>query len=133
MTFWRRFRLYLLGLGLGLLLVFIFFGQRDWSSWTPEGRVMLAIDSSAQSYSERAICQLKCLDIDSISLMKIQEEASVDFSESNPRKKPCPIYRLRSEHQEAFYQLVWKVCENEEEVELMSIVKSGKVCGGCGS
>lgn len=133
MTFWRRFRLYLVGVGLGLLLVFIFFGQRDWTSWTPEGRVLTAIDSSAQSFSERAICQLNCLNIDSTMVFSIQKEASVDFSESSPRKKPCPVYRLRSEYAEEQYVLVWKVCENDEQVELMSIMKPGKVCGECGS
>ncbi|MAY84703.1 MAG: hypothetical protein CMP59_11265 [Flavobacteriales bacterium] len=131
MTFWRRFRLYLLGVGLGLLLVFIFFGQRDWTSWTPEGRVMMAIDSSAQSYSERAICQLKCLEVDSSMLFSIQESASVDFSESSPRKKPCPVYRLRSEYEEEQYVLIWKVCEKDEAVELLSIIQAGKVCGNC--
>jgi hypothetical protein len=132
MTFWRRFRLYLLGVGLGLLLVFIFFGQRDWTSWTPEGRVLLAIDSSAQSYSERAICQLKCLELDSADFSAIQEVASVDFSESSPRNKPCPIYRLRSEYKEEQYILIWKVCEKDEAVELISIMKPGKVCSACG-
>lgn len=133
MTFWRRFRLYLLGVGLGLLLVFIFFGQRDWTSWTPEGRVLTTIDSSAQSFSERAICQMECLELDSTDLINIQDLASVDFSESSPQKKPCPVYRLRSEYAEEQYVLIWEVCENDEEVELLSIMKLGKVCGACGS
>jgi len=131
MTFWRRFRLYLLGVGLGLLLVFIFFGERDWTAWTPQGRVLLAIDSSAQSYSSRVRCQLQCLELDSVDLASIQDLATVDFSESSPQKKPCPVYRLRSDYAEHQYVLVWEVCENDEEVELLSIMKLGKVCGEC--
>lgn len=128
MTFWRRFRLYLVGVGLGLLLVFIFFGSRDLTAWFPEGRVLTTIDSSSQSYSERALCQLKCLSLDTKSFQNIQAVASVDFSESNTRKKPCPVYTLNSEFEDRKYQMIWKVCENEEEVELLSLIKIGQAC-----
>lgn len=128
MGFWRRFKLYLIGVGLGLIIVWIFFGQRERSSWTPEGRVLLAIDSSDQVFSTRAQCQMKCLQIDSNGLMEIQDLAEVNFSESNTRQKPCPVYQLKSYYQERNYQLVWKVCENDEEVELLAIQSEGVRC-----
>ena len=128
MSFWRRFRLYMLGVGLGLIIVWIMFGQGERQSWTPEGRVLLYIDSSAQTYSERAICQLSCLQIDSSSLAEIQSFATVDFSESNTRKKPCPVYLLNSTIENKNYQLTWKVCENDEEGELLAIRLEGNRC-----
>lgn len=128
MTFWRRFRLYLIGFGLGLVLVFVFFGSRDLMSWTPEGRVLLAIDSSEQIFSERALCQMKCLGIEKSNFVKIQEEANVNFTDSDTRKKPCPIYHLKSFFREKEYQFIWKVCENDEEVELLSIRQEDVVC-----
>ena len=128
MGFWRRFKLYLIGVGLGLIAVWIMFSQSERPSWTPEGRVLLFIDSSHQSYSERALCQLKCLDLDSAQLAQIQKQASVDFSESNTRKKPCPVYQLNSVIENSKYRLSWEVCENEEEVELLAIQLEGRRC-----
>jgi len=131
MSFWRRFRLYLLGVGLGLILVMIFFGSRDWTSWTPESRVLTAIDSSSVSISDRANCQLKCLNLDQAKLLEIQAQAKVDFSESNAKAKPCPVYRLDSRFEERDYQLIWEVCESAEKVQLLNLIKVGHTCA-CG-
>lgn len=128
MSFWRRFRLYMIGVGLGLIAVWVMFSQSDRQSWTPEGRVLLYIDSSHQSYSERAICQMKCLQLDTAEVLNIQKLANVDFSESNTRKKPCPVYLLNSTIENKRYHLRWEVCENEEEVELLAIQLEGKEC-----
>lgn len=131
MSFWRRFRLYLLGVGLGLILVMIFFGSRDWTSWTPESRVLTAIDSSSVELSERAKCQLRCLNLEQADLTKIQANGKVDFSESNVEAKPCPVYRINSRFKERDYQLIWEVCESAEEVQLLNLIKLGHTCN-CG-
>lgn len=128
MTFGRRLRTYLIGVGLGLLMVYIFFGDRDISSWTPEGRVLTTIDSSTMIISERAKCQMMCLELNDSAIYKIQDFASVNFSESSTRKKPCPVYKLESTWKEKKYKLIWEVCENAEEVTLSSILKEGKKC-----
>ncbi len=128
MTFWRRFKLYLIGVGLGLIAVWVMFSQSERPSWTPEGRVLLFIDSSDQSFSERAICQLKCLELDSLGLMEIQSNASVNFSESNTRKKPCPVYQLSSKFEKQEFKLIWQVCESDEKAELIAIQQLGKDC-----
>ncbi len=131
MNFWRRFRTYLVGVGLGLLLTYVFFGDRDFHSWTPEGRVLLAIDSSEVSFSDKAKCQLLCLDISKDSLLKIQDDAMVDFSESETHKDPCPVYTIKHVINNGMLKLEWEVCENEEKVELISISSTAHSCGNC--
>lgn len=128
MTFWRRLRTYLVGVGLGLLLVYVIFGDRDLSFWTPQGRVLTAIDSSEQSLSEKAICQMACLNITKADILEIQKTASVDFSESETQKKPCPAYRIYAKLEESDYVLIWQVCENQEKVKLLSIQSLAKDC-----
>ena len=123
--------MYLLGVGLGLILVWIFFGQGDRPSWTPEGRVLLTIDSSQQIYSERALCQLNCLEIQEKDIEQIQDMAQVNFKESNTRKEPCPVYHLRSSYKEQDLKLIWEVCKEEERVVLLSINSTAKSCD-CG-
>lgn len=131
MTFWRRFRLYLVGVGLGLLLSWIFFARGERPSWTPEGRVLLTIDSSQQYFSQRAECQLKCLEISAEDLSQIQNVAEVNFKESNTRKEPCPVYHMKSEFKEDELQLIWEVCKEDERVELLSVTSAKRSCD-CG-
>lgn len=121
MSFWRRFRTYLVGVGLGLVLVYVFFGDRDFYSWTPEGRVLLAIDSSEVSISKIAECQLACLKIDSDSLQRLMDESTVDFSESETDKKPCPVYKIKHISDIGVLNLMWEVCESKERVKLLSL------------
>ena len=96
MTFWKRLRIYLVGVGLGLLIVYVFFKDRDLTGWTPQGSVLTAIDSSEVHISERAMCQFECYDFSVKNWKEIHAIASVNFSESNVRKEPCPVYRLES-------------------------------------
>ncbi len=128
MTFWRRFRTYLVGVGLGLLIVYVMFGDRELNTWTPEKRIMTTIDSSAISISARAECQLKCLGLENRKWVEIQQASNVDFSESNPQKKPCPIYRLKNKSAAAEYVFMWEVCEFDEKVQLLSVSKKGVGC-----
>lgn len=132
MTFWKRLRTYLIGVGLGLLIVYVFFKDRDLSGWTPQGRVLTAIDSSAVTISKRAMCQFECYQLEAEDWREIHADASVDFSESNVQKKPCPVYRLNSVYQTEEFQLIWEVCEDAEKVELLSIIKKGETCPSCG-
>ena len=128
MTFWRRFRTYLIGVGLGLLIVYVIFGDRELNTWTPEKRIMTTIDSSTVSISLRAECQLKCLGLEDKKWVEIQQASDINFSESNAQKKPCPVYRLENKSETAEFTMMWEVCENEERVELLSMTEKGKNC-----
>ncbi len=131
MTFWKRLRTYLIGVGLGLLIVYVFFKDRDLSGWTPNGRILTTIDSSAVALSDRAKCQLACNNFEEDGWRAIHQVASVNFSESSTHKEPCPVYQLNSVVDEQSYRLIWEVCEKEERVELLSFVKEGVKCD-CG-
>ena len=128
MTFWKRLRTYLIGVALGLLIVYVFFKDRDLSGWTPQGRVLTTIDSSQVSISERARCQINCYSLETEEWREIHKVASVDFSESNVRKEPCPVYHLKSAYKEEEFKLIWEVCEDAEKVKLLSVIKEGEKC-----
>lgn len=118
----------MIGFGLGLLIVYVIFGDRELNTWTPQKRVLTAIDSSEVSFSERAICLMQCLQLQENEWRAIQKTAEVDFSESATKRKPCPNYRLNAIYREKNYALIWEVCEKEGKVKLLTIVEAGKNC-----
>lgn len=113
------------GFGLGLLFVYGVFGERDVTYWLPERKILTAIDSSQVSISKTALCQLDCNGFSEKDIPGLMKDADINFSESETRKKPCPVYHITT-HNEKYF-MIWEVCEPEEKVELLSF-DAGKRC-----
>lgn len=96
MKFWRRLRYYGIGLGIGLLLVFFIFNGRG-CSWLPGNRVLSDVADSHILISEKARCQLSCLEIKDIEIYELFSDGNGDvlFDESLPRHEP-KMYMVES-------------------------------------
>ena len=128
MKFWRRLKVYLIGFGLGLIIVYVLFGERDLNNWLPQQRVLTAIDSAVITISERAKCQIKCQELPQNFWQEMSQDAKIDFSESETRRSPCPLYRMNSNYRGKKYLLIWEVCQKKKEVELLAISADGQKC-----
>ena len=95
MDFKKRLRLFLLGilLGSGFVWIFLFRG-RDFPAWTPEGRVLEALQNNPIKISSKAECKMKCLEISGQDILSLLKTADVIFGESNIRDKEVPEYIL---------------------------------------
>lgn len=94
----RRLRFYFIGFGLGLVLVWAtLLRNRERSSWLPEGRVIEFLEKTDIAISDKAKCELECLNID-LEFMDIDfwKKADVNFPESATDRKPCPEYYITS-------------------------------------
>jgi hypothetical protein len=127
MGFWKRFKFFAIGLSIGTLTVYVIFGTRDWTSWTPEGRVLITIKQAEFKATDLAECQIACIGLerDSISKRLIQG-AQVNFKLSETQKKPCPIYDITIADAQLHYKL--EMCERDSLVNLISIDKAGLEC-----
>jgi hypothetical protein len=127
MNFWKRFKFFAIGLTLGTLVVYVIFGSRDLTSWTPQGRVLITIKQAEFKATDKAECQIACLGLERDSIAKILiKGADVDFKKSETQKKPCPIYDITIAEAELHYKL--EMCERDSLVNLLSIDKKGLVC-----
>lgn len=99
MNFITRFSKFFIGFLIGSVLVYILLikdRDRNLKGWLPGERVTQEIQDQDIIYSNRALCQLKCLNLSDEDLSKLIETSKVNFSESQVRKEPCPIYQLES-------------------------------------
>ena len=127
MNFWKRFKFFAIGLILGTLVVYVIFGSRDLTSWTPQGRVLITIKQAEFKATGKAECQIACLGLERDSIAKILiKGADVDFKKSETQKKPCPIYDITIAEAELHYKL--EMCERDSLVNLLSIDKVGLAC-----
>jgi len=93
MSFARRIRLFILGILIGSLVVWGFlFRGRTFPAWTPEGRVLEALNEHPIRISSKARCMLNCNHITDEDILSLIADGDVLFSESDIRGKDIPEY-----------------------------------------
>ena len=96
----RRIFLYLIGVGLGVVASMFFFGDRDLDfSYLPNARTLKHLRTQNFSISEKALCQLSCLGLNTSSLEKVFKDGDldVDFNSSDVDGM-CRIYKIEVDH-----------------------------------
>tara|TARA_B100000497_G_C7464584_1_gene286778 strand:+ start:100 stop:480 length:381 start_codon:yes stop_codon:yes gene_type:complete len=96
----RRIFLYLIGVGLGIVASMFFFGDRDLDfSYLPNARTLKHLRTQNFSISEKALCQLSCLGLNTSSLEKVFKDGDldVDFNSSDVDGM-CRIYKIVVDH-----------------------------------
>lgn len=84
MKFGRRLRLFIFGILMGTVLVIFFFDGRSsaLTDWLPNNRVLYRLQVSPSSISDKAMCQLECLEMDTSAVRVMKESGDVNFSKS---------------------------------------------------
>jgi len=91
--FIRRLTFYIAGVGLGFIAVYLFFGKRALPAVWPEGRVLEQL-GRAQPADSTTLCYLRHFGMDTASFHNWLKDADVNFNDSSPREKPCPVYAI---------------------------------------
>jgi hypothetical protein len=93
MSFARRIRLFIIGILIGSLVVWGFlFRGRTFPAWTPEGRVLEALQEHPIRITSEARCMLNCNKISDEDILALIADGDVLFSESDIRGKDIPEY-----------------------------------------
>lgn len=101
MKFIHRLGYYLGGFSIGLiLLAFFLSGKKVSCDYGPEARVKKNIQSKPLKYSEIIQSQIGSGSIDSLDISTVLQQGDIVFSESEPRKEPCGVYKIKFEEKE---------------------------------
>ncbi len=127
MTFFQRFKRYLIGIAIGIILTGVFFKDRlsVFTSWLPGNIVKKEIYQSLIIYSDKATCQMSLFQISNKDFEEGLLEAKVVFSESSVRTTPR-IYSLVSEDGKYKYYV-----QIEETQSTILSVSGDKGAGKC--
>ncbi len=133
----RRLKYYGIGFALGLIVVWAtLLRNRDRASWLPEGRTLEFLERVDMAITERAQCQLDCLELTpDIFDKQFWEKADLDFKKSATQRKPCPEYYITSTLSDNRKVIIFvetceycEDCEQEGTAFLRSIEVEGKEC-----
>lgn len=98
MSLLQRIGYYLGGFSVGLIVLAVFLnGKNVGCDYGPSARVKKNITTKPLLYSEKTLQTLQLKQLDSIYIKNIISDASVNFSDSNPRQEPCGIYKLEGD------------------------------------
>jgi hypothetical protein len=87
----------MIGFGLGCVLVFFMFNDRltVLTAWLPNNRVLLRFQLTEAAYTDKALCQLECFDLDTADVSFMKREGDVLFRESETHVEP-KVYRVEA-------------------------------------
>ena len=109
----QRVGYYLGGFSVGLIiLAFFLSGKKTSCSYGPEARVLKNINSKKIVYSSSVAEYLTAKTIDSNDIEFILKKGSINFSESDTRKKPCGIYNIEGVFNEKAITLKVENCDS---------------------
>jgi len=109
----QRIGYYLGGFSLGLIILAFFLnGKKTSCSYGPDSRVLKNITSKKLLYTNVSKEVLKNKVIDTNLIPSILKKGDINFSESNPRHKPCGIYLVESELNERHVLFTIENCDS---------------------
>jgi hypothetical protein len=104
---------YLGGFSIGLIvLAFFLNGKKASCSYSPEARTLKNIGTKKLVFSSESEVFMSSEKIDTLELNYILYKGDVVFSESEPRKEPCGIYRIEGTLNKKDAALTIENCKN---------------------
>ena len=109
----QRIGYYLGGFSMGLIILAFFLnGKKTSCSYGPDSRVLKNITSKKLLYTDVSKEALKNKVIDTNLIPSILKKGDINFSESNPRHKPCGVYLVEGELNERHVLFTIENCDS---------------------
>ncbi|MBL0912009.1 MAG: hypothetical protein IBJ09_06515 [Bacteroidia bacterium] len=122
--FTRRLLFYAIGVGIGFLAVYLFFGKRALPAVWPEGRVLEQIQH-AKPADSTTWCYLRHFGMDTASFRNWMGTADVNFTDSSPREKPCPVYAIEGKILMKNSRVLIQSCDSLYSIRGLQVLENG--------
>jgi hypothetical protein len=131
MNFARRLSLFIFGILIGCLVVWaLLMRGREFPAWTPEGRILEALQRYPVMVSPEARCMMECNNISNNDMLSVINTADVIFSESTVRGIETPEYILEGQGLDGKkYKMRFR--SRTEENDLLAVIPFGDALQTC--
>jgi hypothetical protein len=90
--FFRRLKFYIFGFLIGALAVNILFKGK--ACRMPATIKLEELNAQRIEYSERALCKMKCVNMNDNEIKELLKKGSINYNESDTHASPCPTYSI---------------------------------------
>ncbi len=127
--FWHRLKFYLIGLSIGVAAIAFIYKDKALDAWMPKKRIKIHLTEVEVKFNDLATCQMQCFGLDEETVLGMIQDGEIHFNESQTRRKPCPIYLIRTEYERGFnYEVDVEYCLEEGRVWAVRSL-DGTECG----
>ena len=120
----QRIGYYLGGFSIGLIILAFFLnGKKTSCSYGPDARVLKNINSKTIVFNTLVFSYIDDKIIDSTEIRRILKKGDINFSDSDPRTKPCGVYMVEGEFNEKDIVLTVENCDSIATITDLKIEK----------
>ena len=93
-------------------------------------RVIYHLSKEDPFFSTKSECQIVYYNLDKSKILSVLDGGEVNFSKSNKKQDPCPIYIVENELEDNFIEVAFEYCSEDKKVTILgfSINKEEGIC-----
>ena len=93
-------------------------------------RVIYHLSKEDPFFSTKSECQIVYHNLDKSKILSVLDGGKVNFSKSNKKQDPCPIYVVENELEDNFIEVAFEYCSEDKKVTILdfSINNEEAIC-----
>ena len=82
-------------------------------------RVIYHLSKEDPFFSTKSECQIVYYNLDKSKILSVLDGGEVNFSKSNKKQDPCPIYVVENELEDNFIEVTFEYCSKDKKVTIL--------------
>ena len=82
-------------------------------------RVIYHLSKEDPFFSTKFECQIVYYNLDKSKILSVLDGGEVNFSKSNKKQDPCPIYVVENELEDNFIEVTFEYCADDKKVTIL--------------
>ena len=93
-------------------------------------RVIYHLSKEDPFFSTKSECQIVYYNLDKSNILSVLDGGEVNFSKSNKKQDPCPMYVVENEIEDNFIEVTFEYCSEDKKVTILdfSINNEEAIC-----
>ena len=89
-------------------------------------RVIYHLSKEDPFFSTKSECQIVYYNLDKSKILSVLDGGEVNFSKSNKKQDPCPIYVVENELEDNFIEVTFEYCSDDKKVTILDFSINNK-------